>query len=254
MPFATVNDVRLFYELHGSAGEPLVLVHGFTGDRTDWRYQVTEFSSTYRVLVIDNRGHGRSEAPRGRSVYTVEHMADDVEQLVDRVGFECYHLVGHSMGGAAAQEIALRSPEKLLSLTLQDTTDCAGDHEDGTGTPPYVPPEGIDEAKQRIAWISPDALAGAWSGWIEWRGTKERAHQIRTPALVIYGDRDASKIFDGSARLAELIPNAEVQVIPRAGHSPHLECPEAFNAALRRHLEGAGKRRAHFRRESVSGR
>ncbi|MGB6896651.1 MAG: alpha/beta hydrolase, partial [Dehalococcoidia bacterium] len=122
MPTATVRGIRLYYELHGGSGEPLVLVHGYTGDITDWRHQIPEFSRTYRVLVMDLRGHGRSEAPSDRSTYTIPQMASDVENLVEQVGFDRYHLLGHSMGGGIVQEIALHSPQKLLSLILHDTS------------------------------------------------------------------------------------------------------------------------------------
>ncbi|MDP3767866.1 MAG: alpha/beta fold hydrolase [Dehalococcoidia bacterium] len=236
MPFASINGLQLHYELHGSEGDPLVFVHGFTGDITDWRLQVPEFSPEHRVLVLDNRGNGRSDAPQDRAAYTVDNIAHDAERLVEHVGFERYHLVGHSMGGAVAQEIALRSPARLLSLTLQDTTCWAGDHGDGRGTPPYIPPELVAEGVKRVARMTPDALAGAWNGWISWRGTIDRAHAISTPTLILYGDRDASKIIEGSQRLQELIPHAETIVIPGAGHSPQLERPELFNEALRRHL------------------
>ena len=57
MPSATINGVDLYYELHGDSGEPLVLVHGYTGDISDWRHQLPEFSRTHRVLVLDLRGH-----------------------------------------------------------------------------------------------------------------------------------------------------------------------------------------------------
>jgi len=122
VPTATVNGISLYYELHGDSGEPLVLVHGYTGDVTDWRHQIPELSRTHRVLMMDLRGHGRSEAPKDRSSYTVDQMASDVEALIDQVGFERYHLLGHSMGGGIVQEIALRSPQRLLSLTLHDTS------------------------------------------------------------------------------------------------------------------------------------
>jgi len=238
--FATVNGLRLYYELHGDAGEPLVFVHGYIGDSTDWRCQVPEFSRDYRVLVLDNRGHGRSDAPTDRAAYTVEHMKADLEQLVDHVGFERYHLVGHSMGGAVAQEIVLSNPQRLLSLTLHDTTFWAGDHDTPGGTPPYIPPELAEQSKRHVASMSQEALAGCWSGWTGWPGTLERAHQIGAPTLIIYGDRDASRIIDGSRKLAELIPHAESVVVPGAGHSPQLERPELFNQALRRFLERAG--------------
>jgi len=115
MPFATVNGPSLYYELHGERGEPLVFVHGFTGDSTDWQNQTEEFAGDYRVLVFDNRGHGQSEAPEDRDAYTVDLMMDDTLELVAQIGFSRYHIVGHSMGGAIAQEIALHHPEQLLS-------------------------------------------------------------------------------------------------------------------------------------------
>ena len=122
MDFTSSDGLKLHYELHGENGEPLVFVHGYTGDITDWRYQIPEFSRTHRLLVLDNRGHGRSQAPASREALSIERMADDVEALATHVGFERYHLLGHSMGGAVAQEIALRSPHKLSSLILEDTS------------------------------------------------------------------------------------------------------------------------------------
>src|SRR5262245_53990577 len=100
MPVAAPNGVDLYYELHGSAGEPLVLVHGFTGDMTDWRHQIRDLAGTFHLLVLDNRGHGRSHAPVEESAYTIEQMAEDVEALAAHVGFSRFHLLGHSMGGA----------------------------------------------------------------------------------------------------------------------------------------------------------
>src|SRR6266545_7161500 len=100
MPDVTINGVRLNYELHGESGPPLVFVHGYTGDITDWRNQLPAFSPSYRTLIIDLRGHGGSEAPADRSAYNIDHFADEVEALVDEFGFPQYHLLGHSMGGA----------------------------------------------------------------------------------------------------------------------------------------------------------
>ena len=121
MPQARINGIDIYFERHGEAGEPLVFVHGYTGDVSDWRFQIEAFAPTNSVLVMDNRGHGRSEAPKDRAAYTVGQMASDAEALAAEVVFERYHLVGHSMGGAIAQEIALASPGRLLSLTLEDT-------------------------------------------------------------------------------------------------------------------------------------
>ncbi len=264
MPTATVNGIRLYYEVHGDSGEPLVLVHGHSGDISDWRHQIEEFSRTHRVLAMDLRGHGRSEAPADRSSYTIEHMADDVEALVDQVGFERYHLLGHSMGGGVVQEIALRSPQRLISLTLHDTSfkfamrripamvewrekrNALAETEGMAAVaglpalappPPHMPPERLEEEKARLSKMSPDGFIGASQAVEDWQGTKNRAAAISTPTLIIYGALDVPGVTGGSDRLAELIPNAQVEVIPEAGHSPQWERPELFNRALRRLLE-----------------
>jgi pimeloyl-ACP methyl ester carboxylesterase len=120
MPRALANGIQIHYERQGDSGEPLVLVHGYTGDMTDWQDQAREFSRDYSVITLDLRGHGNSEAPE-RSNYSIEIMARDVESLVDILGLEKYHLVGHSLGGCIVQEVALSTPKRLLSLTLEDT-------------------------------------------------------------------------------------------------------------------------------------
>jgi pimeloyl-ACP methyl ester carboxylesterase len=260
MPYAPINGVKLNFETHGELGDPLVLVHGYTGDITDWRHQVPAFSPSFRLLMPDNRGHGQSEAPMDRDAYTVHQMAEDTMALIDELGFARFHLLGHSMGGAIAQEIALGYEERLISLTLHDTSDSFSaatanpmvalwrDHRFNVAetrgmeavseiaspfpAPPHMPRERQDETKRRLAEMSADAFIGAWHGLAAWAGAAERVKAISTPTLVIYGDLDTQFIIDGSLRLAASIPNAELAVIPQAGHSPQWERPELFNAAL----------------------
>lgn len=265
MPHARIDGLVLHYELHGRVGPPLVLVHGYTGDLTDWRHQVAAFAPDHRVLVMDHRGHGRSQAPADPEAYRVERMARDVEALADHVGFDRYHLVGHSMGGMVAQEIALRSPGRLRSLTLEDT---AGDFALGRSEavqalfdarlglarergmdaiarlpapppPPHQTAERIAEERERLARMPVEGFAGAWRALCRWPGTRERAHAIRTPTLVIHGELDAL-LVPGSTWLAETIPGARLEVVPEAGHAPQEERPDLFNAALRRHLADGG--------------
>ena len=262
MPTAKVNGIDIYFERHGDEGEPLVLVHGYTGDITDWRHQIPEFSKTHRLLIMDHRGHGRSHAPADRSHYTIDAMADDVEALIAEAGFERYHLLGHSMGGAVAQEIALRSGPRLMSLTLHDTNYRFGRlnemiaqyiaqrhkiaEEQGMAavaempsplpTPPHMPPERKLEEKERLARMSLDGFIGAWNALGGWRGTEDRAHEISAPTMVIYGALDAP--FAEPAKWFESkIAGTVIEVVPEAGHSPQFERPELFNAALRRHLE-----------------
>lgn len=271
MPTQRIHDVDLYYEEHGVAGEPLVLVHGYTGDITDWRLQLPDFSRSHRLLIMDHRGHGRSSAPPDRSSYSIEQMSRDVEALVAHVGFERYHLLGHSMGGSITQEIALRSPGRLMSLTLQDTSPtfrlrgeivqkynemrCALADAKGmaavaelpspTPAPPHSSPERQAEMKARLANMAADAFVGAFRGLQEWPGTEDRAKDIPAPTLVICGDLDASALIKSARWFAKTIPGAALEMIPEAAHSPQYERPDQFNAALRRHLErnmGAGSK------------
>lgn len=266
MPHARINGIDIYFERHGEAGEPLVFVHGYTGDITDWRHQIEPFSKTHQLLIFDNRGHGKSEASTDRSTYSVEQLAGDAEALITEVGFERYHLLGHSMGGAVVQEIALRSQGRLLSLTLEDTaplfdlfrnetlqklskarSDIA--ETQGMGalarwkspfpTPPHMPAERVVEVAERLGRMSVDAFIGAQGGLTAWAGSIERLASIVVPTLVIVGDLDYAALVQAAKELAKAIPNATLEVIPETGHAPQFERPELFNAALRRHLEAA---------------
>ena len=86
--------------------------------------------------------------------------------------------------------------------------------------------------------MSATALRGTWDGLLAWRGTRGRARAIACRTLVVHGDRDASRIVEGTERLRTRIPGAEAAVIEGAGHSPHRERPCAYNVALRRFLAG----------------
>lgn len=262
MPHTTINGFEMYYERHGDDGEPLVLVHGYGGDVGDWEYQVAEFAPTHRVLTLDHRGHGKSESPADRSTYTIEQMAHDVEGLASWMGFERYHLVGHSMGGGVSQEIALRNPGRLMSLTLHDTRPEFGlsnievinayfserlrvAEEQGMAAlaeitsplpdPPGMTPERKAYEKARMAAMSVDGFAGAWGALNAWQGTRERAQGIAAPTMVIYGEMDVL-VRDGMDFLAETIPAAHKVVVKGAVHSPQWETPTVFNEALRAHL------------------
>ncbi|MYE82772.1 MAG: alpha/beta fold hydrolase [Gammaproteobacteria bacterium] len=239
-PVAIVDGLRIHYERHGGAGDAIVFVHGYGGAMEDWSHQVREFAPDHRVLVFDHRGHGASDGPADEGAYTVERLVKDTERLIDCAGFEDYHLVGHSIGGAVAQEIALRHPDRVRSLVLCDTTDWFGDHDRPGGTAPFVPADLAQTAARRAASMPAAALRGTWGGLLAWRGTRDRARAIAPRSLVLYGERDASRIVEGSRRLEQGIPDARTAVIHGAGHSPHQERPEAWNTTVREFLFAGG--------------
>ena len=118
MPCVSIGDADIYYEDKGE-GPPLVLVPGLAGSGSFFISQVSEFSKSFRTITHDHRGAGRST--HSRIHYSVEQMADDTLRLMDALGIDSAHLVGHSTGGAIGQVIATEHPERLRSLVLSAT-------------------------------------------------------------------------------------------------------------------------------------
>ena len=115
MSTVNVGSVELYYEEHGS-GDPLLLIMGLAADSRAWMFQIPDFARHYRTIAFDNRGVGRSAKPAGP--YTIHQMADDAAGLLDELGIARAHVIGVSMGGMIAQELALRHPERVRGLVL----------------------------------------------------------------------------------------------------------------------------------------
>ena len=267
MPHAEVNGQRLYYEVHGE-GEPLVIVMGLGGDLLAWARQIPEFAQTYKVVAIENRDVGRSSYADGP--YEIADMADDALAVVDEVGIDDFHLLGVSMGGAISQQIALRSPERLRTLTLCVTWGGSG----GLG------PERsrlLGEMYRRMSreeqveflmlqTMSEEFYANADTvNWLkgmilsnpnpqETEGfvrqldacgrhdVRDRLGDLSLPVHVIGAANDVMVPPWKSTELAELIPGAKLTMLDPAAHLVNIEGAERFNAAVLEFLaEHAGR-------------
>jgi 3-oxoadipate enol-lactonase len=259
MPLATANGIRLYYEWHGAeAGIPVVLVMGLGGDTTAWPFQLSALTPRYRVLVFDNRGAGRSDAPD--VAYTTPGMAEDLLALLDGLSVERAHLLGLSLGGAIAQEAALAAPERFVSLQLHATW--AGPH-------PYfhalvhavravrleldaesfyralsvwlftpacfvTQPDLVETVVQRAAHHPHPMARHAYLRQTEAvlrHDARDRLHLIRCPTLVAVGSQDLITPPLLAAELASRIPGARFQALPDIGHGGLWEAPDMFNQA-----------------------
>jgi len=118
MPIVRSGDADIAYETAGS-GDPLLMIMGFMADSRMWTLQTPAFSEHFRCITFDNRGVGMSSSPPGP--YTTEQMAADAIAVLDDLGIERAHVLGISMGGAIAQHVALKAPERVRSLILAAT-------------------------------------------------------------------------------------------------------------------------------------
>ena len=119
MSKAEIGKIQINYEEYGQ-GTPLVMILGLGQDLTTWGFQIPEFSRHFRVIVFVNRDAGKSS--RFTGPYDTEAMADDVLGLLDHLEIDRAHVLGTSMGGMIAQQIALSAPERVISLILASTT------------------------------------------------------------------------------------------------------------------------------------
>jgi 3-oxoadipate enol-lactonase len=261
MPKAHVNGINLYYEVHGK-GEPLLLIQGFGGGHQAWFFQVQDFKKRFRVITFDNRGMGKSDRVTGK--YDIGTLAADIIGLMDYLGIGKAHILGLSLGGMVAQEIATTYPDRVKKLILASTFPAheieSSDAERGADS----------RIKDKIAGNSPTemntgALMGpfisasfnkasyrrAFSFLVKIRSGSnninsylqqidavkgysalEKLHMIRARTLVITGKGDRLVRHTNSDILAAGIPGARLCKIEGGSHALFMEMKDRFNAEV----------------------
>ncbi|HEX7587199.1 MAG TPA: alpha/beta hydrolase [Anaerolineae bacterium] len=250
MPFAEIGNDRIYYAEHGRAADarrdqPLVFVHGAAGSHLVWGRQVRALGEITHAVAIDLPGHGRSTLP-GRN--SIEEYGDVVLGLLDALGFERAVIVGHSMGGAIAQTLALAHPDRVAGLGLV-----------GTGARLRVLPTIIDGVQNDLARTAQLVVEHSYAPTLS-AAARERAEAefVSCPASVTHGDFTACNQFDLMPRLSDIhvptviicgredrmtpvkyseflaskITHARLTLVDGAGHSVMIENPAAVNQAL----------------------
>jgi 3-oxoadipate enol-lactonase len=119
MPKAKIGEIQINYEEYGQ-GTPLMMILGLGQDIATWGFQISELSKHFRLIIFDNRDSGKSS--RCSEFYSTETMAGDCIGLMDYLGINRAHILGTSMGGMIAQQVALLAPERVIKLVLASTT------------------------------------------------------------------------------------------------------------------------------------
>ena len=258
MPEIMQGDHQVYYESHGQ-GEPLIMIRGLGSNADHWYAQLSDFSKHYRVITFDNRGIGRSGDPDG--FFTIQDLAADTAGLMDALEIGSAHVLGVSLGGMIAQEMAIQYPGRVRGLILA-VTHCGGALQvrasaDVTEKLRRLVVEGSMEARVKALevffahatikerpWVvqdyadvsmrypagveilqrQMDAVAG--------HDTCDRLQRIAAVTLVLTGVEDVLIPPANSNLLAERIPKAELLVVPGGGHQILIEQSQVCNQAI----------------------
>jgi 3-oxoadipate enol-lactonase len=257
VPTAEANGQTLYYEIQGE-GEPLLCVMGLAADTLSWLPQLPAFAAAHRTVIFDNRDVGQSSMADG--AYEISDMAADALALADALELDSFHLLGVSMGGAIAQEMAIAAPERVRTLTLAVSFASGGAWARKLGevwakrVARMTLEERIDElmllcfserffeSAEQVAWLrgmllqaphpqSPDAFVRQLDACGR-HDARPGLRALEVPAHVIGAEYDLLVPVWKSKEIAELIPGAELTVLERAPHGVNVEGAEVFNRAV----------------------
>lgn len=264
--FVQVGGQRVHVEQAGE-GEPVVLLHGFGGSTYLWRQMTPRLAGHFRVVAIDLNGFGWTERPRAREAYTLEGQAALVLGVLDALGIERAHLVGHSYGGGLAIWLAARHPERVRSLSLVASTlptYASARRSRWAAWRPLVAlfvrtralREGFVRRGLERAVADPtivtDELVRAYLARLRVEGatrafqgltapTSEvrpevRLEALHVPTLGVWGEQDRLLSVEAGARGVGRIPGSRFVRLPGVGHLPMEEAPDRLAAALEEFL------------------
>jgi pimeloyl-ACP methyl ester carboxylesterase len=223
MAYASVNGLQLYYEVHGS-GRPIVLLHGglLTID-LNFGAMLKPLAANRQVIAVELQGHGHT-ADTDRPM-TIEALASDVITLLDHLEIAEADLFGFSLGGLVAYAIALSAPSRVGKMIVASAD---GHRPPGRESVPLddesmPPPSAFQEMRDAYIAVAPDpahfeVFAAKNSTMVhEFPGWTDELRSLRTPTMLIFGDRDFSPLSD-VIELFGLLPNAQLAVLPGATH------------------------------------
>jgi pimeloyl-ACP methyl ester carboxylesterase len=260
MPIAPVNGQKLYYEDTGGPGPAVIFSHGLFMDHEMFAPQVEALKSQYRCITWDERGHAGT-ASDTLQPFTYYDSADDLAALLAHLGIGKAVLAGMSQGGFLSLRCALTHPDIVRALILIDTQAGQEDPETLKGHMQLANAWAEHGLSDEMAAIIEGIILGQnWAGAAAWKAkwrkikpvnmlgcmntlaTRDdvtpKLGQIKAPALVIHGDADAAIELSLARTLAGGLPNAELVVVPGAGHAANLTHPGAVNLAIIRFLAG----------------
>jgi len=258
MPKARINDINIYYEVHGE-GEPLLLIHGLAARGNGFVKQIPALSRSFRTIIFDNRGVGETDQPE--EPYSIAQMADDAVGLLDTLGVEAASVFGVSMGGMIAQELTIRHPHRVKKLALGCTHSgikhCEPSPQwvtDIFKSLPGKPREQVvrecvpfnysshtresnpqlieemsslmvDNRQRRHAYANQINAIYAFDAY-------DRLPRIIAPTLILTGSDDVLIPSANSQTLASRIPNARLIEFEQTGHLFFIEKADEVNKAL----------------------